>query len=196
MDLKKGLFSLSRPLRIHRSVKKAWHRFTAAKWAEESASYFYSSAASTLAILKHSCYISLSTAETINCCLKCSISVQSAAALNVKHLWINWVEKQTGLTKVILHLALEMWLIPGIMQTEVQGLGFWACWFVFNSDLFLFFLFQLLKLIVRIQGFVNLANHLLPQKRQAETNLYILNSKWAGEELSSRQRYFHFWGDC
>lgn len=27
------------------------------------------------------------------------------------------------------------------MQTEIEGLGFWACLFVFNSDLFLFFIF-------------------------------------------------------
>lgn len=27
------------------------------------------------------------------------------------------------------------------MQTEIRGLGFWDCLFVFNSDLFLFFIF-------------------------------------------------------
>lgn len=63
------------------SVKKALHRRTVGKWAEVSASYFYSSAASNV----------------------------------------------------------EMWLIPGVTRTET-GFGVLASLFVFNSDIFVFFI--------------------------------------------------------
>lgn len=99
------------------------------------------------------------------------------------------------------NLPLEVWYIC-VRQIEIQGFG---CCLVCLCSMFFFtyfiiIFFQLLQLTARIQGwFVNLASHLHPQKKQMETNLYILNSKWLGEKLSGRQHcfhYFQYWGEC
>lgn len=124
MDFKKGLFSLSRPLRIHRSVTKAWHRFTPVRRAKQSIS-----AASTLATLKCSCYISLSTAETINCCLK----------FRKLQLLMSSIFELTGL-KNKLEFTSGNEIDSQFNRNWNTAFGGF-CLFVFNSDIFLFFIF-------------------------------------------------------